>query len=325
MRHRGRLAMYFSLTALALATLFAHASSSASASRFLSGFSPTKVTVSSESAQTFTGNPGSLKCSSAVLAATLEGFESTELETSGVAYSGCTLFGSIAAIVNMNGCGYALHSGGNLDIVCPVGQQMTITSTGCTISIPAQRALESVSYTNINADTAFTVGIAVTAIKYSYTGFFCGTGSASNGTYAGSLVAKGQNVGAEEVAIGWEALAPPIGVVKPVGGGAKLSFVGQVKGKRKEISIENSPAGPNVPAALGSHRIQDLAGNLDETHFAIVNGGSCEIGGVINRGEACTVVVEFKSGEAGKKAKYRLKYGNRFKPEAQEALLEIES
>ncbi len=321
---RRNFAGHLTVAALGLAVLFAHPSA-ASASGFISGFSPTKVTATSESSQTLTVSTGSVKCTSATLVATLEGYESTELKTSGVAYSGCTFLGSLPATVNMNGCGYGIRSSGGFDVLCPAGKQMTISSSGCTISVPAQTSLGSLTYTNIESDTAFTVAIAITGIKYSYVGLLCGTGAATNGTYAGSLVAKGENAAAEEVAIGWEALAPPAVVVKPVGGGAKLSFVGQAKEKLKEISIENDPSGPNVPAALGSHRIQDPAGNLDETHFTIVDGGTCVIGGVINRGDDCTVVVEFKSGQAGKKANYRLKYGHRLKPEALEALLEIES
>jgi hypothetical protein len=91
-----------------------------------------------------------------------------------------------------------------------------------------------------------------------------------------------------------------------------LNFKKEAAGTVKFITIENPATGPNVPAGLGGHFIEEGGGKAEETNFAITTGGTCDIPGeVLTRGTSCTVAVKFVSGAANKSATYVLKYGNR--------------
>lgn len=77
------------------------------------------------------------------------------------AYSGCTSVG-FPAVIHTNGCDYVLTilGGGstkaNAEVVCPVGQEITVTAisagtTKCTIHIPPQKGLTTITGTNIGS------------------------------------------------------------------------------------------------------------------------------------------------------------------------------
>lgn len=120
-----------------------------------------------------------------------------------------------------------------------------------------------------------------------------------------------------------ETLQDP-GVAAP----ANLSFKGGKAGDKKLIKVEN--VGPNNVLAVlgekaGAHLIEE-GGKQAEGNFKIIAGGTCQIPGEeLNKGESCTVQIEFVSGAAGQTATYTLRYGNRLAPEALVASMMVES
>jgi hypothetical protein len=131
-------------------------------------------------------------------------FEGTTVFNSGTdltitpTYSGCTL-GGLAATVRMNGCKYTLTAVAShladVDIVgCTTGKAMTIVKGNCTISVPAQNSLSSVSLANEGA--AFTMDVVanfnLSFITVTQTGTECpspGSHSFIN-RYTGSVTLK---------------------------------------------------------------------------------------------------------------------------------------
>jgi hypothetical protein len=316
--------------ALALGAL-ATPAASATESEFLSGASPTEVISSSDGSGKTAHHVidiagGALTCPGIELKATLEGFQTPEFTTSLVKYTGSCIFLGQAATVSMNGCNYDFHGTGTIDIVCPAGKEIEVSVLACEVLIPAQSGLGSVSFTNISSDTEITTSFSIGGISHTAAGGGClETGALSNGSYTtGNTILSGKEGGGEAVPIGWQKIPPPAVGVSPVGGGAKLDFKGKLKGDTKEVKVTNSPSGPNVPAELGTRRIE-VGGKQEETHFTIIAGGTCQAGEVLNRGESCTVLVEFRSGTAGKTATFAQNYGNRFVPNALTATLAIES
>lgn len=112
----------------------------------------------------------------------------------------CT-FVNLATELRPNGCGWALNTlnagppyVGTMDVVCPAGKawEIAVSSGGfsCTLSIPAQKGLEGVSYENTGSGSAraVTMSLNLTGVKYSQAGskFLCPTGEYTNGTYTGS-------------------------------------------------------------------------------------------------------------------------------------------
>lgn len=98
-----------------------------------------------------------------------------------------------------NGCKYRFHAGpgselkGTVDITgCE--KPMTMSSAGCTITIPNQSGLGPVTYKNVAGSPKTVTAIAaLTSITYTRSGV-CGAGSAgtySNGTYSGEWTVKG--------------------------------------------------------------------------------------------------------------------------------------
>lgn len=66
------------------------------------------------------------------------------------------------------------------------------------MTIPAQ-TIESLTYANNVNHIDLTWNL--TGLSYSHSGFLCGTGSGTEGTYKGSSTAKGKNSGGAEVKI----------------------------------------------------------------------------------------------------------------------------
>src|SRR5260221_432582 len=133
----------------------------------------------------------------------------TELETSEITYTDSTKEAdhcrgplSTSPKINMNGCQYKFHAGeiikegetkGTVDLNCPEGKEVTVESAACTVHIPAQSGLSSVTYKTIAGPPEdFTVEPNVTGIKYKHTGL-CGNGEGSDGTYTGNVTVKAED------------------------------------------------------------------------------------------------------------------------------------
>jgi hypothetical protein len=154
--------------------------------------SPTLVSGMSSGFSKITTDPGSVSCLSTTFSGNLSTATSATMTVT-PNYGSCTLatiFGNISVTVDFKGCDYHFNASGHLEIRCPFGNPIVISGPGCTITIPAQTLSNAVSYGNTGAGSSreidFTFGI--TGLKYSYSGFTCGSGTnTTNGTHSGNF------------------------------------------------------------------------------------------------------------------------------------------
>jgi hypothetical protein len=126
-------------------------------------------------------------------------------------YSGCTAFGFVGANIEMNGCEYEFKSPtgsggtytGNVGVVCPAGEEITVTESGtCTIHVPASSHnsnLGAATYKNEGTGTARKILVTANfkeGIEYSQSGVFCSSETGkTNGSYTGSTLERATNGG----------------------------------------------------------------------------------------------------------------------------------
>jgi hypothetical protein len=149
-------------------------------------------------------------CEFAGLAGEITGATS-ELSVS-LGFGGCTAFGSAEGSIEANGCAFVFHPGsgsgdkftGTLDIVCPLGEAITVSGGNCEVQIGSQTGLGPVAY---ERQTAFEPeGVQASfemkaASGFAYTksldGSGCplsGTGSKTDGVFGGAMNLKAGNV-----------------------------------------------------------------------------------------------------------------------------------
>jgi hypothetical protein len=135
---------------------------------------------------------------------------STEFSVKFQKWTGCNLFGGFT--LSMNGCSFALHptvgelpyTSGSLGIACPVGKEITGTwgAGYCTVSIPAQSGLTSLTTENIGsgASRSMVANLNAKGVKYTQTGPACfNLGTHSDGTLSGSWDLTGFEYAGETV------------------------------------------------------------------------------------------------------------------------------
>lgn len=193
---------------LALVALLAMTAVAASAASAAPEFHGEKAPVVFEGSQTeqhvFTTNAGTVKCT----IATFSGENATTTSTTATLtpkYEKCTAFGFLGATVDVNACSYTFHLVANsspatatVDINCPAGKTIDVTSTGCVLHVPAQAGLSHVTFANTGEGTARDVDatINIGSIKYTQTsGCLGGEGTFTNGTYKGTATVKGVGQG----------------------------------------------------------------------------------------------------------------------------------
>ena len=164
------------LALIAVLAISAAAAAAASA-QFTANSYPTSVTAVSELGnEVVTIDGTSVECEGHYEGTMTEA--STSLTLKGV-YSNCKAFGFTSATVHMNGCDFVLHSNGAVDIECPTGKSIFISSGPCAADIGTQTGLSNVALSNNgkHMDLQFTV-IAVT-VNVTTDDFLCpfkGTG-----------------------------------------------------------------------------------------------------------------------------------------------------
>lgn len=184
----------------AVLALSAFAAGSASAAEFHSEVEPTTIQMTATSSHVIKTGIVQFGC----LSANWQGILSTKTSgtlsvTPGYGLCHAIVFGSTTqASINLNGCGYDLSANGSFAIKCPVGKSIELKGGFCTVLIPAQ-TVESVGFVNSGKRIDATLGIS--GISYSHTGFSCGTGSGTEGTYAGGSTIVGKNSGGTEIKI----------------------------------------------------------------------------------------------------------------------------
>ncbi|HEU5106645.1 MAG TPA: hypothetical protein VFU11_12505, partial [Solirubrobacterales bacterium] len=100
---------------------------------------------------------------------------------------------------------FTLYASGAADIVCPAGKEIELAVSGCTIKIPGQTGLKGITYTNKESHILGSANL--TGIKYSHSGFVCGSGSSTTGTYTGESTVRGyegSSTAGTPVKIWWE-------------------------------------------------------------------------------------------------------------------------
>lgn len=165
----------------------------------------------------FTTTAGSVSCSNPKYHAELNAAATTVAATASYGETvekQCTALG-FPATIHMNGCSYLFHTTAgtttelSADLVCPAGQEITVTANPsehgltpkCTIHVPAQTGLETITATNVGAGATrdITLDINITGIKYSHTGESlgkgsglgaCTTGTGTNGTLTAKATIK---------------------------------------------------------------------------------------------------------------------------------------
>lgn len=123
-------------------------------------------------------------------------------------YDGChvIILFTFAATVNMNGCEYEFESDGDIQLVCPVGKKIVISSSGCTIEVGSQEIKGGASYKSEGSGKTRTVTVTSTAkkIKYNQSGSSCSTKSGEDAEYTGSAKTTGENTAGEQVGVWFE-------------------------------------------------------------------------------------------------------------------------
>jgi len=211
----------FKALGLALVAVFAMSVVASSAAQAATGFNwDSGVTLLKASAiepQKFTTTAGTVECAEVVGDAAVSGTTATSVTTTSITYrqtstnENCpTNFGSfITAKIDMNGCNFRFNAGttvagnndkleGTADIICPVGAQIQVTASNCTIDIGSQNGLGPVYYENNTTASPKDVVInpQITNIVYTQTpvGSFLPCGSFTNhtgGTYTGKVTITG--------------------------------------------------------------------------------------------------------------------------------------
>jgi len=154
---------------------------------------------------------GTLTCSTATATGSLPSGADQTLQLA-PSFSGCVMLGREAA-VSMNGCTYQFHGGSGatkpMDILCPAGKEITVSAGTCRISISAQTGLSAVEASNDTASKPqkLNLDIGVTGLTYTKTldGLLCqfkGTGTKTDGTYAGTLSVSGANAESKAIGVG---------------------------------------------------------------------------------------------------------------------------
>ena len=205
------------LALVAMLAMTAVAASAASADDLTSETSPVTLTGKQTGAgDVFTTTAGTVKCKEVNYTATSVATPTTTVnavpnypEKTATMEQNCTGFG-FPATVATNGCTYRFTIGGattgGLDIICPVGQEITVTAVGagttkCIVHVGSQNLAAGMTYSNTGAGTTREVNIAanlVGTLAYKHTAGTgvgaCTTGSGS-GSYSGAGIVTGENGG----------------------------------------------------------------------------------------------------------------------------------
>jgi hypothetical protein len=133
------------------------------------------------------------------------------VELASVGYGECqdNHYFEVAANIYFNTCNYYMNSNGNLNLG-PAGCEVHISEVGreCPMTVPGgQSFLLAVTYINVQESgkpKEVMAHLEFSGIHYSYSGYNCGTGSDTNGTYKGNVRLKAYTEGGtqEDLTVG---------------------------------------------------------------------------------------------------------------------------
>lgn len=192
------------LALLAVLVLGSAATSTASATpqfHFESGH--TIITGQQTTANALAFDVGVVKCGVAQFGGTSAVFTTTTI-TLTPTFDNCLLNEEEEVTFTHNGCSFVFHLGANtehltgtMSIECPANEVIEIDAPECTITVPSQGNLGTVTFTNEGAEmtrsVVFDLGIA--GIDYAEDGAGCANEeeSTNNGTYTGKITVTGEN------------------------------------------------------------------------------------------------------------------------------------
>jgi hypothetical protein len=194
---------------IAFSVASALAAPSALADRFKAENNPYQLTFGTSIAPVFKTTAGNVSCKIATgTTESISGSETSQLEMEPT-FSECTGMG-FPTTVDVNGCRLTWHIGiffsttGTVDVQCAVGTEMTFTAISagtkkCTIHVPPQAGLSTVTYKNLGAGATQEVQAEMNLkeVKYSHTAGTglgsCTTGSAATGELAWTVLLTAEN------------------------------------------------------------------------------------------------------------------------------------
>jgi hypothetical protein len=192
----------FGLALLAIFAFGAVVASGASAAENVYTFESGTVEGSQLEVSEFETSVGTVKCQKATFSATVEGEEASELTVT-PAYSECKV-GELSAPIDMNGCKYKFSAPTDTGQAPPADlhaevhivnctKAIEVTAPGCTVKIAEQTpTTPTADLSNISSEPMKAkVSPTIKGFSYTYSGFTCGTGSASNGAYHGAVETQG--------------------------------------------------------------------------------------------------------------------------------------
>jgi hypothetical protein len=195
---------------LALVALVAAFASSAEASKFTAEKYPAAISGTQVGSHVFSVEDNlKVECLRANFSGSLA--EASSTATISPTYTECRAFGFLSSTVAFNGCDYLFHAGeevaadvhsGTVDVVCPAGKSIVIAAGTCEVSIPGQAGLGSSNIENNTNPMDATATGSLTGLGYTKTkdGFGCpltGTGSKTDGGYAGTATATATSGGVQ--------------------------------------------------------------------------------------------------------------------------------
>lgn len=170
-------------------------SSVASAAEFRSPSATTNLHVTQKTVNVFGSTAGEVTCEKATFTATMTSSVQSSVQTKELKFETCHIIilgSTVAATITTNGCNYRLYSNGTADIVCPINASIEVKASGCTVKVPEATGLKGVTYTNNGNHVDINANITG-GILYNHTGFLCGSGGGTNGTYSGQTTVEGRN------------------------------------------------------------------------------------------------------------------------------------
>jgi hypothetical protein len=189
-KRRSAIALALTMAAFAFCAVSA---SGASAAQFR--WSATgEIAGPQTSNHVFTTGKSSLTCHEAWTSGEIESQSYEELKNLRIEYSKCAYLGAAAKV---SPAAFTLHADGRFDLTNTI---TVSTLFGCTITIPPQTGLKSVSYVNRGEPFKLEASYALTGMTYNGSAGVCGSGT--DGTYTGTSLIERVGGGA----IWWEAI-----------------------------------------------------------------------------------------------------------------------
>jgi len=203
----------FALLLGALLALSGLMASAAGASVFTAEKVPATLTGVQDGPYKIEATGLAIECKSVAMQGTVE---STTVETVKIIplLSECSAFGFATATITGFGaeaCYLVLHANGTGDLVCPAGKDVTLEAGTCTVHMPAQNGVKTITFTKAEREgkSALTVDMALDNLHGTHTdGFLCpfnGGGTFTGTKASGTGLVWGENAEGAPIGIAWDA------------------------------------------------------------------------------------------------------------------------